>query len=59
MTKTMKVSNQDYRRLEWLGSDHWMAIKGEPPRPVSEVLHRIIEGEYEKANPTRYGAYER
>jgi hypothetical protein len=50
----IEVSDSDYRLLEYLGSDKWMSIKGEPPCPVEEVLHRIIESEYDRANPPRY-----
>jgi hypothetical protein len=52
--KTIEVSDTDYQTLEWLGSDKWMSIKGEPPLPVEKVLHRIIETEYDRANPPRY-----
>lgn len=54
--KTIEISDRDYRLLEWLGSDQWMSIKGQPPCPVDKVLHRIIEKEYETANPTPYRA---
>lgn len=53
--KTVEISDSDYNTLEWLGSDKWMSIKGEQ-KSVGEVLHRIIEGEYDKANPPRYRA---
>lgn len=52
--KTVKISDEDYKILEWLGSDKWMSIKGQPPCPVNKVLHRIIESEYYNANPPTY-----
>ena len=52
--KTVEVSDEDYKILEWLGTDKWMQIKGEKPRSIEYVLHRIIETEYDRANPPRY-----
>ncbi len=52
--KTVNISDEDYKTLEWLGSDAWMSVKGEKPLPVEKVLHRIIEKEYDRANPPRY-----
>lgn len=54
--KTVEISDDDYKTLEWLGSDKWMAFKGQPPLPVEKVLHRIIEKEYDRADPPRYRA---
>lgn len=54
--KTMEISDTDYNTLEWLGSDKWMLIKGQPPLSVGEVLRRTIEHEYDRANPPRHRA---
>ena len=47
--KTVQIRDSDYRLLELLGSDMWMSVKGCPPLTLDEVLHRIIEAEYERA----------
>lgn len=56
--KAIEISDEDYRILEWLGSDKWMTVKGEKPLPVKKVLHEVIQKEYNKANPKKYGGYE-
>jgi hypothetical protein len=52
--KTVEISDEDYRKLEWLGSDKWMSVKGDKPLPVQRVLRRCIEKEWDTANPPRY-----
>jgi len=54
--RTIEISDEDYRRLEFLGTDKWMRTKGEKPLLVEKVLHRCIEQEFKTACPPVYRA---
>lgn len=56
--KIIRISAADYRRLQKLGSDKWMADQGEQIEP-KKVIHDLIDSEYRKAFPPPPPDYDR
>ena len=51
--KTVLISNGDYEKLKLLAKNYYV-VRGEKPMPLKEVLHQMIQQEYNDYSPREY-----
>jgi hypothetical protein len=51
--KRLEINDEDYSRLESLGTD-WYVVKGTTPMAPEKIVHRLIEDKWESAHPREY-----
>jgi hypothetical protein len=55
----ISLSKKSIERLTWLAKE-WYVVKGESPMPFNRIIERLIDRQWDVANPPQYrGYYER